>query len=380
MSRPWEGLKVLELPGLASSYATRLWAGLGADVVVAESGKGHPYRAMAPFAGTTTGPEGSLWWAFIGQGKRSVVVDEDGVDALRQAADVVISDLDHADPEHGGGVIEAAHAQQVAVVISPFGLTGPRSRWRSSDLVAWSSAGLSFVTGFPDSTPVAPAPKVQLAAHITGMNAVIAAMMALHARRRSGSGQRVDISMHECCLALSPECGVTLLLDDGVKRVRTGNRRAVSRPFGLYPCRDGHISLIVVQPAHWRRTAQWIIEVTGAEGVDDPAFDDLAVRWEAADFIDGLTEDLTRSFTKLELFQEGQRRGIPITPVTTIADLRNDPHLAATGFWRQHQHPVLGELTCPGEPFRADNWWAWERAPLLGEHNDAVSSDWQVKL
>ena len=63
------------------------------------------------------------------------------------------------------------------------------------------------------------------------------------------------------------------------------------------------------------------------DAVLDEAFNDMRVRWEVSDFIDELTEQLTLPRTKLDLFIEGQRRGIPITPVNTVADLRTDPHL-----------------------------------------------------
>ena len=70
---PWAGLRVLELTGLTGAYATRMWAALGADVVVAEPADGHVLRHLPPFAPGHEGPEASLWWAFFGQGKRSVV-------------------------------------------------------------------------------------------------------------------------------------------------------------------------------------------------------------------------------------------------------------------------------------------------------------------
>jgi crotonobetainyl-CoA:carnitine CoA-transferase CaiB-like acyl-CoA transferase len=101
----------------------------------------------------------------------------------------------------------------------------------------------------------------------------------------------------------------------------------------------------------------------------DDAFNDMRVRWEVSDFIDDLTEQLTRPRKKLDLFIEGQRRGIPITPVNTVADLRNDPHLRSAGFWRDDDHPVLGTLSGPGAPFRVNHdWWHWASAPQLGEH------------
>src|SRR5262249_5071227 len=161
--------------------------------------------------------------------------------------------------------------------------------------------------------------------HVTSLYALNAALLALRAVRRTGRGQVVDVSMQECCLSLAPETGVPIFLDDRVHRARPGNRRAVTRPWGLYPCTGGFVSFLAITPAHWKAMADWIAEVTGIDAVLDEAFHDMHVRWEASDFIDDLTEQVTRPSTKSELFVEGQRRGIPITPVNTVADLRTDP-------------------------------------------------------
>jgi crotonobetainyl-CoA:carnitine CoA-transferase CaiB-like acyl-CoA transferase len=372
-AQPWSGLRVVERDGLCSAYATRLWAALGAEVVVLEPPQGHQYRHLAPFAPRQESPEGSLWWAFLAQNKRSVVVEPGSAEeaAVLAAADVVFDE-----PLPGAGLTRPAHDGQVAVTITPFGARGPRANWRGSDLVAWASSGLTYVTGFPDRPPVALS-ALNFAAHITAMHAVGAAMVALYGRRLTGRGQAVDISMQLANTALHPEIGVPLTLDDGVHRARSGNRRAVSRPWGLYPCTDGFASIIIVQPAHWMRMAQWLLEVTGMDAITDPAFNDMAVRWEAAEFIDGLTEELTTSMSKQELFVEGQRRDIPITPVNTVADLARDPHLEASGFWRDADHPVVGRHRSPGSPFTGDaSWWHWTRAPLLDEHTADVLSRW----
>ena len=239
--------------------------------------------------------------------------------------------------------------------------------------MAWASSGLAHTFGFPDRPPVGVAPAVQFAAHVTSLYAVNAAMLGLRAVRRTGHGQVVDLSMQECCLALAPETGVPLFLDDRLPRNRTGNRRAVTRPWGLYPCADGFVSFLVLQPGHWRNMAAWIAEVTGVDAVLDEAFVDMRVRWEVSDFIDDLTEQLTRPRTKLDLFVEGQRRGIPTTPVNTVGDLRADPHLRSAGFWRTDDHPRLGPLEGPGAPFRVNHdWWSWTSAPALGEHTAAL--------
>ena len=370
MAGPWAGVRVVELTGLTGAYATRLWAALGAEVVVVEPAEGHPLRHLPPFAPGHEGSEASLWWAFFAQGKRSAVAEagSDAYDRIVASADVVIADV-----AGGRDAPRPAHERQVVVAVSAFGRTGPRRAWRGSELVAWASSGLAYTFGFPDRPPVALAPVVQFAAHVTSLFAVNAAMLALRGVRRTGEGQVVDLSVQECCLALAPETGVPLFLDDRLHRSRPGNRRAVTRPWGLYPCADGFVSFLVLQPGHWRAMAAWIAEVTGVDAVLDEAFVDMHVRWEVSDFIDELTEQLTRSRTKLDLFAEGQRRGIPITPVNTVGDLRADPHLRNAGFWRREDHPELGPLEGPGAPFRVDHdWWWWASAPRLGQHTDEV--------
>ena len=365
-SGPWAGVRVVELTGLTGAYATRMWAALGAEVIVVEPPEGHVLRHLPPFAPGLDGPDASLWWAFFAQGKRSVVAEPGSDEHARlvASADVVITDVD---PPRGQP--ELAHDRQVVVAVSPFGLTGPRQRWKGSELVAWASSGLAYTFGFPDRPPVAAATAVQFAAHVTSLYALNAAMLGLRAVRHSGRGQIVDLSMQECCLSLAPETGVPIFLDDRVHRSRPGNRRAVTRPWGLYPCADGFVSFLVIQPAHWKAMADWIAEATGIDTVLDEAFHDMRVRWEVSDFIDDLTEQLTRPRTKLDIFIEGQRRGIPTTPVNTVADLRRDPHLESAGFWRDDKHPVLGTLPVPGAPFRVNHdWWQWASAPSLGEH------------
>lgn len=366
MGGPWAGVRVVETTGLTGAYATRMWAALGAHVVVVEPPGGHPLRHLPPFAPGHEGPEASLWWAFFAQGKHSAVAEAGTPEHARlvASADVLIGDVD---PGRDDPV--PAHDRQVVVAVSPFGLTGPRRQWKGSELVGWASAGVAYTLGFPDRPPLGIAAPVQFAAHLTSLYALNAALLGLRAARRTGRGQVADISIEECCLTLAPEVGVPMWLDDRIPRVRPGNRRNSTRPWGLYECADGFVSFLVLQPAHWRAMARWIADETGMEAVLEEAFVDFRVRFEASEFIDDCTEALTRTQPKLDLFLEGQRRGIPITPVNTVADLLTDRHLDKAGFWRVDNHPDLGPLTGPGSPFRVNhNWWQWASAPRLGEH------------
>ena len=95
MAGPYEGIRVVDTTGLAGAYATRLFAGLGAEVIRLEPPQGSPLRTLAPFAESIAPPENSLWWSYLGMGTQSVVVDPDDRESLAKIlseADVVFED------------------------------------------------------------------------------------------------------------------------------------------------------------------------------------------------------------------------------------------------------------------------------------------------
>lgn len=384
MSGPYAGTRVVDLSGLAGAYGARLLAATGAEVIKVEPPAGNPLRRLAPFVDGAPEPEGSLWWAYLAMGSRSVVVDPDGPDGtetlarLLSTADVVIDDHgpDVLD-QRGLGYRQTAEANPgvVWVSITPFGLEGSKRSWETSNLVALAASGILSTVGFEDQPPVVPGGPAQLAMHATALNAAMGAALGLRGRRLTGRGQQIDLSIAEVALSLSPETGVPLYLDDRVHRGRSGNRRTLSRPFGLYPCADGFASILVLMPRHWENIANWVNEVCGNESIIDPVFADIAVRGETMELIDSWVEELTTSMTVLEFFHEGQRRGIPVSPVNTINSLRSDPHLEATGFWSETELPGGGQTTIPGPSFRdSAGWWHLERAPRLGEHTTEILS------
>lgn len=383
MAGPFAGHTVVDLSGLPGAYAARLFAAMGAEVIKVEPPTGNPMRRLAPFVGEgQAGPDDSLWWAYLAMGSRSVVVDIDADDdrdrlaRLLATADIVIDDHGPDRLDAVGLGYEATRVANPGVVwaaITPFGVEGPKRGWATSNLVAWAASGVLYTVGFDDQPPVVPGGPAQMGLHAAAMNAAVGAVLGLRGRRLFGVGQRVDVSLAEACLAFAPETGVTVFLDDRVHRVRAGNRRTLSRPFGLYPCSDGYVSILVLMPRHWEAMAEWVHEACGNESIIDPVFADMAVRGQTMELIDDWVEELTMSMTLLEFFQEGQRRGIPISPVNTIDTLRRDPHLEAVGFWDKMELPDGSEVVTPGPAFRTNaDWWSLGRAPRLGEHDDEV--------
>jgi crotonobetainyl-CoA:carnitine CoA-transferase CaiB-like acyl-CoA transferase len=379
VSGPLAGRRVVDLAGPSGAYATKLLGDLGAEVVMVEQPGGSFLRRLPPFEG-----ESSLWFAYFGAGKRSVELDVNAPDdaaRLRQliaTADVVVDTNAPGNLERFGISADALLAENpklIWVSVTPFGRTGPHRDWVGSDLVAWAMSGCLHTTGFPETPPVIPGGPALLACHLASLNAAAGALLALRSRRRTGRGQLVEISIQEACLAVSPEVGAVVFLDDLRPRRRDGNRRANIRPWGLYPARDGWVGLVALQPAHWSALAKWIVEATGNEAAGDPAFDDVITRIGASEAVDLWTEDLTRRMDKADLFVEGQRRGIPITPVNTAADLSTDPHLEAVGYWESVDDPALGKLRVAGAPYRFSRaGWSTGPAPVLGADTEAILS------
>src|SRR5262249_29455474 len=114
---------------------------------------------------------------------------DDDATACAATADVVIdTPCDEAtivlDPARAPGA--------VWVRITPFGLDGPRARWRATDHGVMAASGDMYSTRDPSRTPVHAAEPTRHA-HAGG-EAAYAAIAAL----ASGRPQIVDLSMQEC--------------------------------------------------------------------------------------------------------------------------------------------------------------------------------------
>lgn len=381
---PFGSARVIDLADERGVYGTKLLADLGADVIRIEPPGGDPMRQLAPFLGNQSGPERSLVFSYMNTNKRSLVADlsaTSGMDILRElasTADVVFfsglsEEYDRLELER----LLTDNPSLVVAAVTPFGLTGPMRHWRGGDLIAWASGGLAFTLGDPDRPPVAPAPTAHLSYILAGQYSAMASLAALRHARRTGAGQRVDVSLQESVAAVSGESGVSAFLDDGIPRVRAGSKRPLTAPLGHYPTTDGYASVLALMPNHWEALRTWILEKTGNEGVMDPALaggpqSRAGGAWHVVNLF---TEDLTKHYSRQELFEEGQRRGIAVTPVNDAMSVVSDEQLEERDFWTELD--VAGEsVRSPGPPYRLSRTpWQPGRAPGVGEHTEQVMAE-----
>ncbi|MGZ8734637.1 MAG: CoA transferase, partial [Acidimicrobiia bacterium] len=216
-----QGLHVVDLAGEPAVMTGRILADLGADVVRPEPPSGDPGRADATrFA---------AWNA----GKRSVVVrgaDDPHLLALVASADVVVDTPGYSDVL---AVDPAVAPDAVWVRVTPFGLDGPRSGWRATDLGVMAASGNLYCTGDPDRPPVRCAQPVAYA-H-TGPEAAFAALTAL----ASGRPQIVDVSMQEVVFVANMATPARFPTT-GFRGARRGAN--IGRTREIWPTRDGFVS------------------------------------------------------------------------------------------------------------------------------------------
>ena len=375
--------RALDLTAEIGALASRILAGFGVDVLRVEPPGGHASRRRGPFLHDGGG---SLYWAQLNAGKRSVTLDlEDEADRERLRGLAHESDfLFESDPpgamsKRGLGFddLHGAAPQLIYVSMTPFGQSGPKAQWAASDLIGAASGGLMSLCGDRDRAPLRPS--VEQAYALTALNAGSAAMIALHARHVTGRGQHVDVSMQA---AMANTLGNARLYweMDGIETIRAGGARAFADRATriVYPSADGYVAFVRM-PRGMTDLAAWM----RAEGVA-PRFD--AEYWAGIsiagsvlpgdDEVAELEAEIAAFFAargSQQLYESGQRHRVLICPVNTVQDLVESPQLAARAFFCDVEDPALGRLRTPGAPAVLSRTpWLEGPAPTAGQHNDEV--------
>jgi benzylsuccinate CoA-transferase BbsE subunit len=382
-----EGLRVLDLSGAMGNYAGKLFADLGADVILVEPPHGSELRREGPFIADQPGLERSLAFAYQNTSKRGICLDLEtpsGQHLLRElaaTADLVIESFHPgwlAERGLGYEALAKRRPQLVLASITPFGQTGPYAQMQATDLVGLATGGLLWMGGYQGTAPTQA--HGDQAFKCAAMYGAVAAMLAVTEAELTGQGQHVDIAMQESVTLALENAAQTYDLEGVIRKRPLGDQRFAG--YGLFECQDGYIFLgsrgIGNSPA-WSRSLQWFKD-EGMEGVErlfGPEWSDLAYLKtdEAREVFGQLFMNWSRQHTKAWLYSEGQKRLIPLAPVSTPRDLLENPQLRARGHFVPFTHPLLQSAAeMPGAPYvLSETPWRIQRpAPTLGQHTAEV--------
>ena len=378
-----EGVKVLELGHLASAaYATKLMADLGANVVKAEEPGGDQARWRGPFPGGQADPEQSGLFLSLNTNKRSVTLDvaqeQDRLSQLVQWADVLVHD--YAPPRMAElgldyPAFRALNPRLVMCSITPFGLTGPYKDYKAYDITVANAGGWAWLSPGASDYPDLPPLKAygQQTGFQGGLAATVATLGAYYRALETGRGEHIDLSTQAYVSSFMEQSFVHYTYAERVAS-RLGKR--LLYPWGIYECQDGLIFLVVAEEDQWER----LVDLMGnPEWGSWEIFQGGIERAKNQDVLKMYLDEWFRQQQVHELFRMGQERRICFAPVQTMAQLAEDEHLRARGFFVDVEHPQAGKLTHLGAPYRLrEPWWQIRRpAPQLGEHNAEVFAELQ---
>jgi formyl-CoA transferase len=239
---------------------------------------------------------------------------------------------------------------------------GPEHDEAAYDPVLQARAGFMELTGAPDGPPtVFGLPMVDLGAAEHGYGEV---MKALYRRATTGAGTRIDVSMLRSAVSwmVAP---ILLSAGLGERVTRKGNGHQFFAPVGAYPTRDGYVYVAVGNDQQWAALAA--LPAFAALAGPDYATNDARI----AD-VERLDRALAEGFVGLatgEALAALRRAGVPVSAVSTLADVVADPLVAPQLV--QVRDPRTGlSVVLPAPP--AGDLPALAFPPRLGEHNEKI--------
>jgi len=375
--------RVLDLADEKGAYCGKLLGDLGAEVIKVEPPCGDKTRLRGPFFKNEVHPEKSLFFLYFNTSKGSITLDIEGTDGqeifkrLVKKADVVVESFPVGYLAKLGldyPKLKKVNPKLVMTSITPYGQKGPLSGYKAQDINIMAMSGYMQLVGEPDQAPLVLGGEQSF--YPGSQYAAVGTMAALFYRDAvSGKGQYVDVPMQEAMISYWQEqTPVTMWQKTKENNTRVGAMDAMVTPCGLYPCKDGWISLCIVTPQEWATLSQWIHEVTGDDEVlKDEYKGGLLDRMPVRDMVNVLVINFTEKLTGREIFLEGQKRKLVVMPVNDVPSLVNDSQLNSRGFWVELNHPVVGKLKYPKGPLYSDAIGAPTKvAPLLGEDNERI--------
>lgn len=384
MTGALKGIKVADFSwSVTGPAAARYLADHGALVVKVESEDNPDIgRISVPFKDGIPGLDRSAYFANPNAGKYSITLDLKRAKAVEVAkrltrwADILIESFSPGVMKRLGLDYESVKAINPAIIYastSQLGQTGPFAHYRGYGQQAAAIAGFVEVTGWPDRDPVGP--YLSYTDFVAHRYLIIALLVALEHRRRTGRGQYIDQSQAESSIHFVAPAMLDCAIN-GRTLSRPGNREPYAAPHGAYRCRgeDRWCVIAVYTDEEWEAFSHAIGRPPWSA---DPRFTTILGRKENEEELDRLVQEWTSALSPEEVMNLLQQAGVAAGIVEKAEDLHRDPQFSHRHHFWVLNHPVIGPHTYDAPGFRLSRTPAELRmpAPCLGEHNYYVCTE-----
>jgi len=379
MPKPLEGILVIDMATLlAGPVCTTFLGDFGATVVkVEQPGVGDPMRGFG------LAPDGRhSSWLNEGRNKKSVTINlrtPEGqalAHKLAAKADVVVMNFRPGKAESWGIGHEDLHRTNpdlILLLVSAYGQTGPYRRRGGFDRTASAFAGLTFVTGYPDSPPVRSG--YATIDYMTAYLGAFGVMTALYNRAvNNAGGEVIDLSLVEAAFR-SSEAALTEYGMSGQIRTRTGNRNPGVVPADDFETKDGRVLVINAGVDNlWARLAK---AMNRTDLLEDQRFNGRAARALNQEALYEIIAAWVHELTGEEAMRILDEHEVPADFIQNIAEVAQDAHMRFREAVLEVQDPDKGKVLVPGVfPKLSKNPGSVRHLGLsLGQHNQEILGD-----
>ena len=378
MKQALDNIKVLDLTRvLAGPYATMILADMGADVIKIEMPEtGDDSRGYGPYVNNE-----SAYFMSINRNKRSMTLNlksqkgkEIFLEIIKEM-DVLVENFRPGTMEKlgfGYEYLSIVNPRLIYAASSGYGHTGPYSKRAAYDAVVQAMGGIMSITGEKDGKPTRVGSSIgDISA---GMFTAIGILAALESRHSTGKGQKVDVAMLDCQVAMLENAIARFFVTGDVPRPY-GNRHTSIVPFETFETYDGEIMVAAGNNNLWAKLCECL---ETPELIADERFIDNPLRNMNYDELRPLLVEPFKMKTTKEWQECLDIQGIPNGPINSIDMVVRDPQVLAREMIVEVEHPVAGNFKMPGIPIKLSHTPGVIRkpAPILGQHTEEILKEY----
>ena len=247
---------------------------------------------------------------------------------------------------------KTTNTKLLVINCTPFGESGPWSRYKAPDLVAGALGGSAALTGDVDTPPL----KLwgDLNFMVPGCYVAVAALAGFYHANKKQEGQSVQVPVHECIASCLEHALMWYFCHEYFPQSyhRVLPRRGSLHWTDLYQVMQTQEGSVMITPLPSADSQlAWLIEEDAFEDLLDPEFQ---IPGAARNYMLRMMEILRKWATSKEgrdLFEQAQTRHLPYGFVSHVNDVAENTQLAARNWWGSY---VVGgrRVTGVGAPYQ----------------------------
>ena len=377
----------------AGPYCGQLLGDMGMEMIKIESRKRMDVvRMYPPFAFEDRRLNSSGYWNTHNRSKYSVNLDMKSEKAreiivrLIAMSDVVLENYSARGMKAIGFDYERLREINPRIVycsMAGFGHRGPYKNYVAYGPMQESQAGIVHLTGWPDGEPSRVGTSYPDAA--AGVSAAFAIVSALRRVKRTGQGQWIDLGQTLTAAALTDTAVIEYTVNGNIQQ-RNGDSHRFFAPHNVYPC-SGEDQWCAISVENDQEFAALATVMGQPALARDARYATNIARIQNRESLDELISAWTSQLDHYEVMHRLQSAGVAAGAVLSTGEFVEDEHIKARGFMEKFGHPVVGEKSYPGVPFKMSETpgYIHRPAPLLGADTEYIfktllgMSDEQIK-